>query len=125
VTPWLVAIASGALGVVAALWQTVRLERERRAHQLLIMDTEYWSEKNLAKFESLTSANAGAEEIVRQLKAEISELQGDLDACTVSDPAAVRDRLRRLLEGATRPAAAARVSHGTTAGDGAGPGGGA
>jgi hypothetical protein len=45
--------------------------------------------------------SARLEDVVRRLHAEIEILEKDVAAC--ADPAAVRDRLRRLLGGPTVP----------------------
>lgn len=56
---------------------------------------------------SLVEANTRLEAVISRQKADIAALEADLDAC--SDPAAVRERLRRVLQADDREGAGPSV----------------
>ncbi len=101
----LVIIAAGA--VIGMLLQQLRiasLENELRSTQSA-RDVQFAQNKDLSRQLNEAWGNTADQrrrydEMVLNLKAEISTLRSDLDACT--DPDVVFDRLQRVLRGAAK-----------------------
>lgn len=88
-----VAAASGTAVVLAVKWGRERSAAARL--ELLLGEERMVREQVAADLAARAEDAARYERVVRDLKAEIARLEGDLDAC--NDPGVVRDRLRRLL----------------------------
>jgi hypothetical protein len=94
-TGWLLALVAALAGAVAYLWErNGRLGAER---DLKHMSSQAADAYRQFRDEQLARALdvQRRESVIARLKREIALLEEDVDAC--SSPAAVRDRLRRLL----------------------------
>lgn len=93
------AIVAGVMRLARELEKGARLEVECRRAADDAERAMAFAADHQAALEAERAAHAEdtarLERVVRDLKAEIAGLEGDIDAC--QDPSVVRDRLRRLL----------------------------